>query len=90
MTFSAIAAKRPRPVWGLERRLRLSRLLIVGLTYSQAAKVLGVARGSVCWATARYGIGRPAADTSRATGRRAEDWSEGRLTERWADRRRAA
>lgn len=88
--FHAIAAKRPRPVWTPERRMRLSRLLSAGMTYSQAAKALRLPRGSVCWATARYGIGRPQADTSRATGQRAEDWSEDRLTERWADRRKAA
>lgn len=90
MTFHEIAAKRPRPVWTLERRCYLSSLLVIGLTYSQAAKVMGLPRGSVCWATARYGIGRPAADTSRATGQRAEDWSEDRLTQRWADRRKVA
>lgn len=83
------AAVRPRPVWTPERRAHLSRLLSDGLSFGKAAKALGVARGSVCWATARYGIGRAAADLSRATGQRAEDWSEARLTHRWADRRAA-
>jgi hypothetical protein len=90
VTFAAIAAKRHRPVWTPERRCRLSRLLIDGLSYGKAAKVLGVPRGSVCWAAARYGIQRAPADTSRATGQRAEDWFDARLTERWADRRGAA
>lgn len=89
-SFAAVAAKRPRPIWTLERRCRLSSLLIAGLSYSQAASVLGVPRGSVCWATARYGIGRAPMNTSRATGQRAEDWSEDRLTQRWADRRKVA
>lgn len=75
--------------WTLDRRAALATLLATGSSFGQAAKALGLARGSVCWATARYGIGRPAADLSRATGRLREDW-ESRLTERWADRRRAA
>lgn len=78
--------------WTPERRNRLSSLLIVGLSYAQAARNLGVSRGSVCWATARYGIGRKAANLSRATGRQRGGWEE-RLTESWADRasqRRAA
>lgn len=75
--------------WTPERRLALARLLSVGLSYAQAAKRLNVHRGSVCWATARYGIGREPANLSRAKGR-TDLWTAERLTERWADRRRAA
>lgn len=56
-----------------------------GLSFSRAAKRLGVNRGSVSWATARYGINREPADLYRPP--LETDW-EARLTERWADRRR--
>jgi hypothetical protein len=73
--------------WDRDQRIALASLLRGGQTYRQAAKTLGVHPGSVCWATARYGIGRPAANLSRATGHAAEGWTEAKLTQRWADRK---
>jgi len=79
--------------WTDERRAQLAALLGVGLSFGQAAKRLGVARGSVCWATARYGIGREPDDTIQPESRRhARDdrWDDSKLIERWAGRRKAA
>lgn len=79
--------------WTEARRADLTALLAAGLSFAKAAQRLGVARGSVCWATARFGIGREPANLSRATGRpigRPALHDERNLTERWADRRRTA
>lgn len=81
--------------WNAARRRQLAALLDAGLSFTQAAKRLGCSRGSVCWQTARHGIGRDPAPTLQPKGRpatyrkRIDDW-EAMLTERWADRRKAA
>lgn len=76
--------------WTPLRRARAAKLFAAGATAAKVANALGLARGSVCWAARRYGL-RPGSEPvfeSQATGARKEDWSEGRLTERWADRKR--
>ena len=79
--------------WTAQRRRSLAKLLLSGLTFAKAADRLGVPRGSVCWATARWGIGRAPAPKLQLKGRparyREKTWDE-QLTERWADRRKAA
>lgn len=81
--------------WTDARKRQLAKLLSEGLTFAQAAKRLGLPRGSICWATARFGIGREPAPNLQPKGRpktyrkRTDDW-ELMLTERWADRRKAA
>ncbi|MGA0604928.1 helix-turn-helix domain-containing protein [Phenylobacterium sp. VNQ135] len=83
--------------WNATRRRKLAVLLSAGLSFSQAAKRLGCSRGSVCWQTARHGIGRapdpklqPSGEPpKRPSHNRRTDWNEC-LVERWADRRKAA
>ena len=73
--------------WTPERRIKLEALLADGYSFAQAAKRLGVPRGSVCWATARYGINRAPDPNVQPDGREEQSW-ETRLTERWADRKK--
>jgi transposase len=79
-----------RPTWNEERMRKAARLLAAGASCAQVAKALGVARGSVCWASRQYGLRPrgahvPAEPRLRKPGR--DEWDESRLTERWADRR---
>lgn len=79
--------------WTPERRAEASRLFARGYTCQAVADVLGLARGSVCWAARQYGLrpgSVPKPQPSRAKGRTCTDWTDERLTERWADRRRPA
>lgn len=78
------------PTWTDERRRKAAELMASGATCSQVASVIGVARGSVCWASRQYGLrpgGAHVPAASRALGIGRLDWDESRLTERWADRR---
>lgn len=80
--------------WTPERRVEAERLLTSGATRQAVADALGLDRGSVCWAAARFGLGRAPDPKLQPRGRpktyrkRLDDW-EAMLTERWTDRRRA-
>ena len=89
-TAEPSAAERKRPTWTTARRQAASDLIAAGLTFAQVAQRLGVARGSVCWASREFGLrpgGAHVPSPSRASGIGRLDWDESRLTERWADRR---
>jgi transposase-like protein len=80
-------------IWTEDTKAAVRRLIANGATHAEAARALGMTRDVISSGVRRYGLkpgSEPAKDDRARADRIGDRWTEKRLTERWADRRRAA